>query len=305
MGRKVALIGPSTLMVSLPSRWVKKQQIKKGDELEVLEKEQSLIISNKASVKVIEKTSVHLENLNTSLAWYYLTAAYRSGAEEITIHFTKDSIEDATKEKTVNMFDFLKSVVDSFIGMEIIRNTNTQYVVREISSLKQDEFNIMQRRIFFSITNMFDDILSASNKNDQKALQHIFEHSDTNINKFADYCIRIISKTTNLHQTLYTVIVQLEEMGDALKYIASNLAKQKATKEIVEVLLALKTVFALVEKFYYSPSKEVLMEFEEQRRFLRKKLFSLPKSSDQAVGMLVSKMANQSLSIVNAKLLQA
>ena len=304
MGRKVALIGPSTLMVSLPSRWVKEQQIKKGDEVDVIEKEQSLIISNKPSLKVIEKTSVHLDNLNTSLAWYYLTAAYRSGAEEISIHFVKDSIQDATQETTVSMFDFLKSVVDSFIGMEIIRNSNTQYVVREISSLKEGEFATMQRRIFFSITNMFDDILLAIKKNDQKLLQHIFEHSDININKFSDYCIRIISKTTTLHQTLYTVIIQLEEMGDALKYIAANLTKEKATKEVIEVINALKTVFSLVEKFYYSLSKEVLIEFEEQRRFLRKKLFSLPRSSNQAIPMLISKMANQSLSIINAKLLQ-
>ena len=142
MGRKVALIGPSTLMVSLPSRWVKEHQIKKGDELEVVEKEQSLVISNKSVVRVIEKTAVHLDNFNTSLAWYYLTAAYRSGAEEISIHFSKDVIEDATQGKTLNMFDFLKSVVDSFIGMEIVRNTNTQYFVREISSLKEKVFFI-------------------------------------------------------------------------------------------------------------------------------------------------------------------
>src|SRR3989344_2833381 len=45
MKRKVALIGPSTLMVSLPSKFVKKFGIKKGDELDVEEKGSSLTIN--------------------------------------------------------------------------------------------------------------------------------------------------------------------------------------------------------------------------------------------------------------------
>ena len=35
MQRKVNQIGPSTLMVSLPSKWVKRYNVKKGDSLEL------------------------------------------------------------------------------------------------------------------------------------------------------------------------------------------------------------------------------------------------------------------------------
>ncbi len=44
MKRKVSLHGPSTLTVSLPSKWVKKYCIKKGDELDIEEKNSTLII---------------------------------------------------------------------------------------------------------------------------------------------------------------------------------------------------------------------------------------------------------------------
>ncbi|MDP7323990.1 MAG: AbrB/MazE/SpoVT family DNA-binding domain-containing protein [Candidatus Woesearchaeota archaeon] len=44
MKRKVNLVGINTLTVSLPSKWVKEHNIRKGDELEMRSENDSLII---------------------------------------------------------------------------------------------------------------------------------------------------------------------------------------------------------------------------------------------------------------------
>ena len=44
MQRKVNQIGPSTLMVSLPSKWAKRYNVRKGDSVEVTEEGKSLHI---------------------------------------------------------------------------------------------------------------------------------------------------------------------------------------------------------------------------------------------------------------------
>jgi len=45
MKRKVTLHGPATLSVSLPLKWARMFNVKKGDELEVVEQKDSLLIS--------------------------------------------------------------------------------------------------------------------------------------------------------------------------------------------------------------------------------------------------------------------
>ena len=59
MKRKVAQIGPATLMVSLPSKWVKRNKVKKGQEVDVIEDNTKLTVSvdtpdfvERASIKV-------------------------------------------------------------------------------------------------------------------------------------------------------------------------------------------------------------------------------------------------------------
>ena len=46
MKRKVAKIGPSTLMISLPTKWVKANNVKKGDEINIIQNNKELIINS-------------------------------------------------------------------------------------------------------------------------------------------------------------------------------------------------------------------------------------------------------------------
>ena len=56
MGRKVIQIADSTQLISIPRAWGRKYNIKKGDELEVVEKDNMLEISTKREDQEMEIT---------------------------------------------------------------------------------------------------------------------------------------------------------------------------------------------------------------------------------------------------------
>jgi len=108
MKRKVNLVGPATLTISLPSDWVKKQKIRKGDELDIEEKGNNLIISNKCAVsdKVI---NISIPLISEKYCREKITKLYREGYSTINI-----SYEDP------RVLIRVKSIVENLIGADII-----------------------------------------------------------------------------------------------------------------------------------------------------------------------------------------
>src|SRR3989344_7941313 len=121
MKRKVALIGPSTLMLSLPSKFVKKFGIKKGDELDVDENGNSLVI------KLGENRKNEIKELN--LANYevmikrMIGGLYKRGYNEAKIFFNNP------KQLEV----IYKTINENLTGFEIINQTSNFIVVKEVS----------------------------------------------------------------------------------------------------------------------------------------------------------------------------
>jgi phosphate uptake regulator len=305
MLRKVARIGPSTLMISLPSKWARAQGITKGTEVVVLENKNILTVKREGCKEGPSQEIIDISSYNASLAWYYLTAAYRRGVEEIIVHAPQQTIEDPSQQKPLKTPEFIKSVVDDFIGMEIIHQTKTQYTIKEISSLKEEEFEPILRRIFISLEVMFEDIHDAIKKEDEAALEEIYVHSDLPINKFVDYNIRMLSRMAAASITKYAVLTNLEEIGDSLKYLAKQFVVYKKRKKMQEIVGKLRQLFLLAEKFYYTSAEEVFMQFDEQKRVIRRILLGPQQGDEGYIYVMLNKILGQSLLLIHAKLLQS
>lgn len=306
MMRKVSRIGPSTLMVSLPSKWVKQQQIQKGDDLHVTEQADTLVIQPTGTKKQATQAQVNISGLNASLAWYYLTAAYRQGAEEILVTLADNHLTDPSTGENIKSVDFIKTVTDSFIGMAIMRNTQTHCLIKEISAPKEEEFATILRRIFLCITNMFDDILTAVKEQDKQALLHITLHSDVVINKFVDYSIRLMGRMRSRSSTLYAVLMHLEEIGDGLKFIAKRLGEKQQQKKIADSLKTVQAFFTQTEKFYYTGNQQLFADIDDAKRAIRSTLIPHAEKSEHENTLLIvlNNIFNQCRGIINAKLFE-
>ena len=86
MQRKVMKQGPSTLVVSLPTQWVKKNKIQKGNSVHLEEKGKTLILSllPQAQEKII---SLNLSQ-TVPMTHRVVGALYKAGFDEMTLTYS-------------------------------------------------------------------------------------------------------------------------------------------------------------------------------------------------------------------------
>ncbi|MBT7557683.1 phosphate uptake regulator PhoU [Candidatus Woesearchaeota archaeon] len=247
--RKVSLIGPSTLMVSLPSKWVKAFGIKKGDEIEITENGSNLLLESQR-LKKGEALRINLTGLNANLIYYTIYSAYRGGSEEIELVFdTEKVINKNTGEKEM-VLDVISSAVDNLVGMEIMTQRKNYVQIKEISKVNREEFSNALMRIFITLVNTSEDMVDAMNNKDKVVLERIKKVSDKKINKLCDFCARIINKggivENNKSPIYYNIISTLEEIGDSLEDLCEiGLKDFKVVKKVKKVNGLLEVLYRL------------------------------------------------------------
>src|SRR3989344_7451335 len=248
MKRRIIKQGHNTLTVTLPAEWVKKLNLKAGDEVDLIEKENSLVINGSERTK--EKcATIDIAGLTIPMLWRHFQSAYRAGCDEIKIIFdpNEKSYEDAYHYYTTQ-FDYSKlgekfppkpviamiqGLVDRFIGMGIIETGKNYCIVKEMGETTPKEFDNSFRRIFLVILQMFERILEAIKKdeiNDPGLCKEI-QTIDLNVDRFVDYCCRIINKTNafpeNKKVLLFSTLYFLGLPGGEFKYIGKHIAFSK------------------------------------------------------------------------------
>jgi antitoxin component of MazEF toxin-antitoxin module len=283
MKRKVIRQGHNTLTVTLPSGWAQSLNLKAGDEIEVVEKENTLIVNadhnGKAKTAVID-----IRNFTIPLLWRYFSSAYRAGNDEIKILFDphQKKFDDAYHYYT-SQFDYSKlgekippkpalamiqEVVNRFVGVDIIESGDGYVIVKELGEVSTKEFENSLRRIFLVILQMFERLKEAI-KNDEigeASLCKEIHAIDLNVDKFVDYCCRILNKIdvnfpANQKPIIFSSLFLLELIGDEFKYIGKHIAlSKKPVKEVLELLELTEEHFKLYYKMYHSFSRDLSIE---------------------------------------------
>src|SRR3989344_7759361 len=97
MRRKVVETSTGTSIISLPHNWIKINEINKGDELEIENQDNNLIIKSNKAIPV--EAEVDLTDLDWNLIWRYLISLYRKGADKVVINNC-----DLNKRKIIQRF---------------------------------------------------------------------------------------------------------------------------------------------------------------------------------------------------------
>ena len=247
MKRKVIQIANSTQLISLPRKWSQKYGIKKGDEIEVEEDGDKLLIKTESTPNAKE-IEVDVSGLTPRLADRFIARAYQKGYDAITIKYDKPELSIAIQEK-----------VKELLGFEIMEQSRGTIVVKSISTKLDIDFDSSLRRAFLIVIDMADTCLEAFEKNDNKTLENIY-HKDFDVNKFCYFCLRFINK--GFHggfgtYILYYLIESLEDAGDEYKALAKYLAKIKIKKNnLIKVISKVNDLTKLAYEFFYKPEKE-------------------------------------------------
>jgi phosphate uptake regulator len=277
MKRKLILLSGKTFVVSIPSKWAKKFDLKKGEDIELIEKDNTLIINPEKTIAT-RKITVNITKFPGQLIWMYLFSIYTAGHDEIHVVFENEECTGRTGEQKKTI-EVITNVVERFmIGMEIVKQSPDSCTINEISIIKGDEFELVLKRIFHSISSLCEESLAALKNKDMKALDSISEGYEKIINKFACFCQRVLNRTGYKNEAqlpiVYSAILELEELADHFNNIncllldkdAKTLARNIADYE------KLKKLFMKFYEIYYAPKMESILLFWQDKHSLKKEV---------------------------------
>ncbi|MBW2975231.1 phosphate uptake regulator PhoU [Candidatus Woesearchaeota archaeon] len=271
MKRKVTLHGPSTLTISLPSVWVNKYKIEKGDELDVLDKGRSLIVAANKGL-VTPKVSINVGDL-IRFGKRVITALYRDGVSEIELKYTNPGYTKVIEEV----------ISKQIVGFEILKQDSSSCILKDLSGIDEEEFDVALRRSWLITLSMAQDCIEGITKLDKSTLESIV-FRDRGVNKFTNYCARILVKKGHKDYRkiplYYHLIRELERIADNYKDIAGYsrageiVLKGSILKNFEKANFYLHELYSIFYKFDKEKLENFLVETKKNHNELYKYLES-------------------------------
>ncbi|MBU0461898.1 MAG: hypothetical protein KJ574_04910, partial [Nanoarchaeota archaeon] len=211
-----------------------------------------------------------------------IASLYKAGFEEIEVIYS-----DAKE------FEKIQEVLSqTCMGFEIISKKDNHVMIKSISTIDPEQYNILLRRSWLTLLEMGEE-LENGYKNQDINLYDSVILSDLTLNRFTDFCRRTInigSYVTKRPMPEYVIVETVEKMGDIYKDIA-NLMKNKKIKYETSLASSLKEVNGLLREFYelfYQFDYNKLTEFTvEQWKFSQKCQALCDKFNKQEIELLM------------------
>jgi phosphate uptake regulator len=181
MKRKLIQLSPSTAVVSLPSTWIRQNSLKKGEEVNVEEIENRIMVSTERKATDKEIT-IDISKLKAKIMWGSIAAAYVAGYDSIII-LTKDQ-----KQK-----EFMSKVVRYFPGMMIFEERKNKVHFKDITKGAKEDVDKILNRIFNMNISLMEDALEAVKAENWTTLADM-KRRDWTINSYIEYCLRQLNK---------------------------------------------------------------------------------------------------------------
>lgn len=261
MKRKVIQIAGSTHLVSLPRHWLITFNVKKGDEVEVNEQNDAVVITTEKK-HAPEQAELDISNLKPMILRCFV-ALYKRGVDEIRITFDNVDL----------MEDIQRAIGKEAVGFEIIDQGRNYCIVKHVSGELED-FDQILRRTFLLLLSMANESLQAVQKRDYAVLNNIAFLEEAN-NRFTTSCRRYLNRKGYRDMKklgpLYYIIEDLENMADEYKYLCNYLYNKKdenptIQKEAIDVFEKTNTMLRLLYEVFYKFDKEKLVAIGNLRR---------------------------------------
>ncbi|MFA6089966.1 MAG: AbrB/MazE/SpoVT family DNA-binding domain-containing protein, partial [Candidatus Woesearchaeota archaeon] len=239
--RKLIPHGPSSVTVSLPSKWVKNNNLKKGDEIDILEEDNNLLIKPVYISDTSKKIDVSFSGISPDIMKNVLLALHRKSYDEIKIEFNKPGVA-----KDIQTF-----LNEMQLGFEIIKQEKDHVLIKSISNPEAEQFDNLFRRIF-RITIEYSKKIDAVIADDEDRTYSCLLH-ETSINRISNYCKRIIVKEKKSNACfLYSIIDNLNFIVKGLTFILDEVNSRAVfSKEFLNKYRDMEDLFSQIYELNY------------------------------------------------------
>ncbi len=256
MKRKVIQIANSTQLISLPRAWTKKHNIIKGQEVNVEEVGENVVVSTE-TVPRLETAELDISGIE-EVTKRCVFALYQKGMDEIKLYFKKGQ-----------PLENIKELIGTHMGIEILDQTDKYMVLKNILG-NIEEFDLLLKRTFLTLLTMSEQMLEALKGHDPKGLRNTVVMEETN-DKLTMLCRRSLNKgyeSTSRTGPLYALTVELERIADEYKHSIINLLNVKngikVRGEVIELFEQTNGMLRLFYNLFYKFNKEDVVKLKEE-----------------------------------------
>ena len=262
MKRKLVKQGTSTLMISLPSKWIHINNLSKGSEVELEQLDDNLIISSRPiSIKL--ETTINLSESTETYVRTLITNTYRRGYDKIKIFYNNQE-----------QFNLLLHIIKTrLIGFDIIKKEQNYCIVENITEPDVSQFDNIMRKMFFGISELFEEIKKRF-ENKIKNPNDIDEIAER-IQKYDNFCRRVImkQKITSKDTELLWAFLTLMIHGQREIYLISKINFKNTTisSKTKDFLNDIKQLYETLVSIYLNKDAKLVAKIHIQNDMCYKK----------------------------------
>ncbi len=268
MNRKVNRVGKNTLTVSLPNRWVKSNNIQKGDMLKIHERAQELTIIPEKAGKNPAIPEIDLSGADSQFIRITLSNAYRRGYDEIKVRF--GSLDDYQAIYTV--------CNDHFLGFEVTKKGQHSCTIENVMEPYQEKYDMILRRIFLIIKDSLS-LIHEDRQKENDSILSFLRQQFSKVDQFSNFCMRSLNKNfsdaSSFHyMLLYDLLVMQSEMVHMYEWMAKKkIHLEKSTIDFVQRLEKTFTLF--YESFFRGDLASMNKLNSEAKQLLYREAYGL------------------------------
>ncbi len=310
MKRKVVKHGPSSLIISMPSDWAKRNNITKGSEVDVVEEGKRLIVSAESPFDAQNmEIEIDVTGLDRTSLMFTIRSLYRLGYDTINLKFASATLMHYRTRERLSVISAVHTEINRLIGFEIIKEKENSCVIKDLQAASMRDFDQVERRIFLLLMDASTQLSEAAKTRNAVLLKTMEEKHDT-ITKFISYCLRLLNKNgyyvpmqTAYH---YYIIATLDRITDLIKYASRDLLgySGKLNANVIGVLEAVSRHLRLYYEIFYKYEKEKVVELSRSRYDIQEKVRKLPdatKTAEKIVALNIASIPEIILDLVEAR----
>jgi len=269
MKRKLIRQGLGGATITLPVKWIKANNLKPGDEVDVEEKNLNLMISS-TTVETSNFITIDIENVNIKYVRSILASLYKAGYDEITLNF-----------KAAPNLNQINKIINTFTGLEIVAQNKNSFTIKSFLKIEKDQVENLIIKMMQILKLLADTIKEDWNDVNHKDIRLTVKET---IQKLRDHCLRTIHSLTyggDKSYDYYDLVTILEKIATEFSYMAELISNVK-----------------LKESKLFD---DLLKLLEESYKCYLKKDFASANNLWDRLGDLMKKTKKDSLSVILKK----
>ncbi len=267
MRRKIIKQADKAYTITLPIKWIRKNNLDEKSEIEVNEQEKNLIITSQQQT-ISEKIKLDVKGMSNKEIYTHINSLYAKGVDEIQITYDKDISSKIMRAINYN------------IGFAVVSQEKNKLTIRDIGGIKNPNIDEIFKRVFQLILSFYRAALDDIFGKQKQTMQNLI-HRDLEVNKFCLYLQRAINKMTYPNmikgRTLFTYSFALEKISDEIHRLwRTNINhKTKKTKKLKEVAELSYEGLARSFDLYYQFNNKKIKQISDLRNKTREKSLKL------------------------------